>query len=198
MKEYQIDNDNDFLELAYSVGQPVSSRLNHPLIDNLIPLNKQDAHPQSISANFGVKNFPYHTDGAYFPIPPNYIILRYIQGIENPTPTVLCDLNNIGKDDIQLLKHSIWKVRSIKSFYSTILAQDSSFYRFDNCIMQPLNKNNDNSIIFSNIISNLPIQMINWEINKTVVIDNWKYLHSRPQVKIDEINFRILQRIMIL
>jgi hypothetical protein len=198
MMMFQIDNEQDLLELAHSLGHPVPSRLNGPLIDNLIPLNKQDAHPQSLSAKFGVGGFPYHTDGAYFSIPPRFIVLRYIKGIEDPTPTTLCNLTDINGADKQLLKDAIWKVRSIKSFYSTILAQDSSFYRFDNCVMQPLNKANDNSAFFSDIVSNLSTQTINWEINKTIVINNWKYLHNRPEVKDEEVNYRTLQRIMIL
>jgi hypothetical protein len=198
MNEYQIDTDSDLLDLAYSLGHPVSSRLNGTLIDNLIPLNKQDAHPQSLSANFGANEFPFHTDGAYFPMPPKFIILRYINGYENPTPTTVCNLTNISNADKALLQHSIWKVRSIKSFYSTILAQDGSFFRFDNCVMQALNKANDNSTIFSSIVADLPKETINWRINKTVVIDNWRYLHNRPMVKAEEINFRKLQRIMVL
>jgi len=198
MKEYQIDSDSDLLELACSLGQPVSSRLNGPLIDTLIPLNKQDAHPQSLSANFGANEFPFHTDGAYFPMPPKFIILRYIKGPENPTPTTVCNLTDINDDDKRLLQHSIWKVRSIKSFYSTIFAQDSSFFRFDNCVMQPLNKANDNLTIFSDIIADLPTETINWRFNKTVIIENWKYLHNRPMVRAEEVNFRTLQRIMVL
>ena len=198
MIAYIIDREDDLLDLAHSLGQPVSSRLNSPLIDLLTPLQKQNAHPQSLSANFGVNEFPYHTDGAYFIKPPRYIILRYIQGIENPTPTTLCNLTDVSEGDQKLLQHSIWKVRSIKSFYSTILSQDQRFYRFDNGVMQPLNKANDNSTILSSIVSGLPIQTIEWEINKTVVVDNWKYLHNRPKVKPEEVNFRTLQRIMIL
>ena len=198
MNEYQIDNENELLELAHSLGEPVSSRRNGPLIDKLIPLNPFDAHPQSLSANFGTTAFPYHTDGVYFPIPPKYIILRYIQGVENSTPTTICDLNEIKQADKELLQYSIWKVQAIRTFYSSILAQDSSYYRFDSCIMKPLNKANDNSERFLDIVSGLPVQTINWKINKTVVIDNWKCLHNRPAVKAEEVNFRTLQRIMIL
>lgn len=64
--------------------------------------------------------------------------------------------------------------------------------------MQPVDINNDNSIYLKELISSLPKEVINWEINKTVIIDNWNYLHARPEVKENEINFRNLQRIMVL
>lgn len=199
MKEFKIYNDEDFLKLAYEFGKPISSRINGNLIDNLIPIKTEDAHKQSLSANFGTNDFPFHTDGAYFKIPPKFILLRYTNGIPNPTPTILCDLKNINFTDKQILKHSVWKVKSRgSSFYSSILSEDENFFRFDKCIMQPVNIKNDNSKYLENLISSLPKVIINWEINKTVIIDNWNYLHTRPEVQENEIKFRNLQRIMIL
>lgn len=199
MTELNINNDEDFLKLAYELGKPISSRINGNLIDNLIPLKTEDAHKQSLSANFGTSDFPFHTDGAYFKIPPKFILLRYTNGISNPTPTILCNLKNINSTDKQMLKHSVWKVKSrYSSFYSSILSEDEKFFRFDKCIMQPVDIKNDNSIHLEKLISSQPKEVINWEINKTVIIDNWNYLHTRPEVKDNEINFRNLQRIMIL
>lgn len=199
MKEFNINNDEDFIKLAHELGKPIPSRINGNLIDNLTPLEKENAHKQSLSANFGTSDFPFHTDGAYFRIPPKLILLRYTNGISNPTPTMLCNLKNLKPIDKQLLKHSIWKVKSRdSSFYSSILSEDEKIFRFDKCIMQPVDKNNDNSIYIENLISSLPKEVINWEINKTVIIDNWNYFHTRPKVKENEINFRNLQRIMIL
>ncbi|SFI13948.1 P-loop NTPase family protein [Halpernia frigidisoli] len=198
MTELKIDNEDDFLKLACELGRPISSRINGSLIDNLIPLKKENAHKQSLSANFGTSDFPYHTDGAYFKIPPKFILLRYTNGISKPTPTILCNLQNINSFDKQILKHSVWKVKSKdSSFYSSILSEDEKIFRFDNCIMQPIDMKNDNSTHLEKLISSLPKKIINWEINKTVIIDNWKYLHTRPEVKDNEIDFRNIQRIMI-
>ncbi|KFC19165.1 hypothetical protein [Chryseobacterium sp. FH1] len=199
MEELSIKSDEDFLKLAYKLGKPITSRINGFLIDNLIPVRKEEAHKQSISANFGTNAFPFHTDGAYFKIPPKFILLRYINGISNPTPTLVCNLKDITTTDKRILKHSVWKVKSRDlSFYSSILSEDERIFRFDKCIMQPADSKNDNSIYLEQLISTLPKEQINWEINKTVVIDNWNYLHTRPEVKDNEINSRNLQRIMIL
>jgi hypothetical protein len=199
MSELIIESEADLLELAYSLGKPVSSRLNGPLIDNLIPLKKEDAHKQSLSAICGIEPFPFHTDGAYFEIPPRFIILRYIQGIENPSPTIVCNLNKIQNLDKEKLKYSVWKVKSRElTFLSSILSDNEMILRYDKCVMQPMNLQSDNSFFLEKLISEQPKLIINWTQNKTVIIDNWSCLHSRPKVKDDEINFRNIQRIMIL
>lgn len=198
MTEYIINNENDLLDLAYSLGQPVASRVNGPIIDKLIPLNRADAHKQSLSANYGTDNFPFHTDGAYFRIPPRLIILRYISGIEKPTPTVICDLNNIDEESKSILKFSVWKIKSRGTdFLSSILSEDGKIFRYDKCVMRPAVYKNENSEYFENLISNLPKTEINWTFNKTVVLNNWTSLHARPKVRNEEVNYRTIQRIMV-
>lgn len=198
MEELFIKNEDELLELAYNLGKPTPSRVNNPLIDNLVPLQEIDANKQSLSANYGINDFPFHTDGAYFKIPPRYIILRYLQGISSPTPTLLINLEQIKEVDKQNLKFSIWKVKSrSKTFLSTILSDNNDIFRYDQCTMRPLNERNDNRIFFENLIGTLPKTIIEWELNKTVIIDNWKNLHSRPKVKNEEINYRTIQRILI-
>ncbi len=187
------------MELAYSLGNPIASRLNAPLIDNIVPLKKEEAHKQSLSANFGADDFPFHTDGAYFKIPPRYILLRYVKGIENPTSTIVCDLSDIDNEAKMRLKLDMWKVKSRNfSFYSSILSEDGQFYRYDRCIMTPSNNKINNATFIENLVSTKPSKEIEWFPNKTIIIDNWNFMHHRPRVKEAEINFRHLQRIMIL
>lgn len=198
MIDYKIKSEEELLELAYSMGNPMASRRSGVLIDNLIPVEKSHAHPQSLSAKFGVTEFPYHTDGAYFLTPPRFIILRYIKGVKKPTPTNVCDLSAMDYRMKETLQNSIWKVQAQSPFYSSILSHDGEYLRFDTCVMKPINRRNDAHLTFSALVSNSPIQEIEWEMNKTVIINNWRCLHMRPTVHKDEINFRTIQRIMVL
>lgn len=113
MTELIINSDKELIELAYSLGRPISSRVNSSLIDHLVTLNNTDAHKQSLSANFGTGHFPFRTDGTYFKIPPRFIVLRYLKGIQNPTPTVLCDLNQLTDEANEKLKDCIWGASTI-------------------------------------------------------------------------------------
>ncbi len=199
MTELTIESDKELIELAYSLGQPISSRVNSAIIDHLVPIKSSDAHQQSLSINFGIGDFPFHTDGAYFKTPPRYIIMRYLKGTPNPTPTILCDLNKLNSDDKENLKNCIWKVKSRNNdFLSTILSDNETFYRYDKCVMTPVVSKNQNGFYFESLIANLPKKEINWTINKAVIIDNWTNLHTRPKVNEQEINYRMIQRIMVL
>jgi hypothetical protein len=199
MTELTIKSDKELIELAYSLGQPISSRVNSTIIDHLVPTESSDAHPQSLSANFGIGNFPFHTDGAYFKIPPRFIIMRYLNGIPKPTPTVICDLNQLNSEDKGYLKHSIWKVKSRNNeFLSTILSDDETFFRYDRCVMTPVISIKQNESYFESMIDELPKTEINWTINKVVIINNWTTLHTRPKIKEQEVSNRTIQRIMVL
>lgn len=199
MTELTIESDKELIDLAYSLGRPISSRVNSSIIDHLVPIESSEAHQQSLSANFGIGDFPFHTDGAYFKIPPRFIIMRYLKGAQNPTPTVLCDLNQLNSDEKENLKHWIWKVESRDNdFLSTILSEDETFYRYDKCVMSPVLSKNQNELYFESLIAKLHKTEINWTIDKTVIIDNWINLHSRPKVNRNEINNRTIQRIMVL
>jgi alpha-ketoglutarate-dependent taurine dioxygenase len=199
MEELIVKNEAELLALAWSLGKPISSRINSSLIDNLVPLYSSDAHKHSLSATYGIDNFPFHTDGAYFPVPPRYMILRYTQGVEPATPTVFIDLNTIENDIKNKLKYSVWKVKSRKHvFLSSILSANGEVFRYDPCIMTPLNERNNNKVYFENILRSMPKIVVNWQVNKTIIVDNWKYIHSRPEVKNEEINFRTIQRILVV
>jgi len=199
MKELYINSEPELLELAFSLGKPIASRINSPLIDNLVPLRPDDAHKHSLSANFGISQFPFHTDGAYFIKPPRYIILRYVQGVIEPTPTIFVNLEEIENIHKGRLKYPVWKVKSRTStFYSSILSDNDEIFRYDPCVMEPMNDKNNNKTYFENLIMSLPKTVVDWSINKTIIIDNWKNIHSRPEVKAEEINFRTIQRILIV
>ncbi len=195
---YQINNEIQLLELAHSLGQPVPSRRNGLLIDKLIPLPRDQAHPQSLSANFGVQEFPFHTDGAYFTTPPRYIVLRYADGPPNPTPTLICPICNTDNETMENLQFHLWKVRSFEPFYASILSEDGRFFRFDSCIMTPISHKQNNLNQLKSLITKQAVISIDWSVNQTIIIDNWQTLHQRPAVRPDEVKYRTLQRIMIL
>lgn len=49
-------------------------------VQELRPHRALDAAPNTYSGNFGVGEFPMHTDLAHWAIPPRYLVLRCIQG----------------------------------------------------------------------------------------------------------------------
>jgi hypothetical protein len=193
---------DDFLQIAKSLGNILPSRINGPEIDILTPKTKEEAHPHSLSKLYGVHDFPFHTDGAYFLIPPKYILLRYVSGVNNPTPTIIFPIKDEVNDyNIEALKFDIWLVKfRDKNFYVNIasdtLRKGEMIFRFDPGCMKPVTKS---SIGLTSIVKDRIHKQkeIEWFSNKILILNNWHFLHSRPNVLPLEIGFRTLERIMV-
>lgn len=194
-KEKHIDNLTDFINYGKTLGTLIKSRKNGGLLDVLIPKEKDEAKQNSLSKIYGIDEFPFHTDCAYLKTPPKFILLRYIGDIVNPSPTLVKQINFdiLNTQEIDFLFNSIWLVKGQgNSFYSKIIA--NGIFRFDNNIMT-LSSPVEN--IINQILSKTESKIIEWKKNKTVLIDNWTCLHSRPAVREDEKQKRIIERLNI-
>ncbi|MBW1294045.1 hypothetical protein [Aquimarina litoralis] len=194
-KELYIETLEKFLEVGKSFGRLIKSRTDGQYLDTLTPKNQKTINKISLSKIYGTNRFPFHTDCAYLKIPPKYILLRYVGNVENPTPTEIkeIDFNKLNIKEIEFLKNTIWIVKGQKSnFYSKIY--DNGILRYDENIMT-LSSPTENLI--KQILDKLETKTIQWYKNKTIVINNWSSVHSRPLVSKNEINNRILQRLNI-
>jgi alpha-ketoglutarate-dependent taurine dioxygenase len=194
-KELNIETLEKFLEVGKSFGRLIKSRVDGEYLDILTPKNQTTIKKSSLSKIYGTNRFPFHTDCAYLKTPPKYILLRYIGNIETPTPTEIkqLDFNKLNTKEIEFLKNTIWVVKGQKSnFYSKIY--DNGILRYDENIMT-LSSPTENLI--KQILDKLETKIIQWTKNKTILINNWSSIHSRPLVPENEINNRILQRLNI-
>jgi hypothetical protein len=194
---------NEFLTIGGRLGTIIPSRVNGPLVDQLVPKKKEEAHPNSLSRQFGLMELPFHNDGAYFYIPPHYIVLRYVDGIMEPTPTMIIPiLECLQEKDIENLKSDIWIVKGRTfNFYSSILNNaatvDDRMIRFDVGCMKPAYKDSCVRDIINGLAYSDNLIHINWRKGLTLILDNWKILHARPAVREEESNFRTIQRMII-
>lgn len=194
--------DKEFLDLGMSLGNPISSRKHSSFIDILLPKEQHHAHKFSLSSVYGSGKFPFHTDGAYFHIPPKYILLRFCEGDPDGTPTLLLPFYSLlSEEEKSLLRNEIWSVKGRTfNFYVSALEKNlrgKEWLRHDPGCMRLTTKQ---SILLKLIEEKQKSHLsktINWHVGKTIVIDNWKVLHARPKVERREVNIRTLQRIMI-
>lgn len=194
-KEIHIESLEKFLEIGKSYGRLIKSREKGEYLDILSPKKSEVSNKLSLSKIYGINRFPFHTDCAYLKTPPKYILLRYIGSQDNPTPTEIKHLNfnKLNFKEKEFLNNTIWSVKGLKgNFYSKIY--EKGILRYDENIMN-LCSPIDNLI--SQILSKLETEIIHWNKNKTIVINNWTSFHSRPIVSDNEINNRILQRLNI-
>lgn len=195
---FQVDNLDELLTLAKSIGEVIPSRKNsNDLFDTLTIKSKNTANPKSLSALYGDKDFPFHTDGAYLAEPPKYVILRSPKEIKN-CPTIICK-PNFTSTDIKDLMKNVWLVNGGRGkFYTSMIEDNNNDYRmrYDLACMRPaLEDFKSSADIMASIITVSDKEEINWNVNQCIIFNNWKLLHSRADATSS--SDRILERIWI-
>lgn len=172
-------------------------RIEHEILK---PKKSDDTTHFSLSSEYGLDNFPLHTDGAQYSIPPRYIILR--AKTDSETGTTIANAQLLKKLNLwKIIETTTWIVKTdIGNIYTSLfdrhIVEGCEILRYNKQIMRCLN-NKKKSEQVEDAIQNLPIETINWEKNTTLVIDNWKLLHGREQVKDPNYQNRILERLQI-
>lgn len=192
-------NNEELLKMASKYGTPYPDS-NGYLIQKLESKSKDKSLKKSLSFNFGLGKFPYHTDTAFTDLPARYLLLTSV--LNSKTPTNILDfykiINNLSQTEIKIIENSIFALKTPQEsrFVKMIFKFKGTLgVRFDPNIMTPYNKNAKNAIeIIENHISKLKPYEIDWTNNNVIIIDNWRCLHSRSKVIDDK---RILKRIYI-
>jgi hypothetical protein len=194
----------DLLSYAAKFGQPVAPRRYAPLIDRLVPRTVEEARPNSMSAQYGLQALPFHTDAAYFRMPPRLIFLRLAEGASSSADTLLLNLNEIGLSGRQLsnLRRDIWVVRTGPiAFYAPVLGSTAAGawrFRFDLCCMKPALPGASNSrIVLENAFETAKPIAVRWYPERVVVIDNWTTVHARTAVGSNDHRTRALERVLV-
>lgn len=165
--------------------------------DILTP-NKDSDKKITLSKNYGLGGFPFHTDGSHKVIPPKYIILKYNGNKSSNCDTLIYSLYEMMLDRVLVndINKNIYIVKGSRvSFYSSIFTiyGDKYFCRWNPLTMQ----NTLNTMFdFNNNIKKNNVKKIQWVENKIVVINNWNSLHARESVNLSETT-RMLERYSI-
>lgn len=192
--------DEDLINIAKEFG----TIINHPngsIIDYIRPKKKTEALKNTLSYNFEYKEFPLHTDTAFWEIPSRYVLLSCENYSSTATTIIKSEelINLLSIKELSEFKNSIFLVKTQNSnFYTSILSIICNIkcFRFDSNCMRPLN----NSAKISEEIIKEKIQLIEvtriiWNNPKILIFDNWSTLHGRDEVVNDE--KRIIKRIYI-
>lgn len=168
------------LGIASILGTSQQTR-SKALVDRLIPQEKDQAHPKSLSASTGLGVQPWHVDLAHFQTPARYIILACECKGSNPVPTELAYWKSLfdTADQEAALTEPFLVRNGSHSFYATILTRSQQYLRFDPGCMQPVTKGA--KALMSKLSGKKinPALRIDWKPERAVVIDNWRMLHRR-------------------
>ena len=172
-----------------------------PDVQRLIPREKSVEFSNQYSGEFGLKNFPLHTDLAHWTRPPRYFMLRCIQGSPKVS-TTLCPTASItstfGRSRLQT---ALVKPRKTGRYVKSILLnlafspEVKSALRWDSLFLTSMN---NDAHEFRRFMSELGSQFIEERVvlanlGDTLLIDNWCMLHGRDSVPAGET--RIIERV---
>lgn len=175
-------------ELAHALGEPIAFSGNSP-VHTLTPKSTIEASSNTYSGNYGLGEFPLHTDMANWHEPPRYLMLRCVVGSRDVATTVV-DLEPVAKSiGIENLTRALMKPRRRVAGRIGILPlaqpfHDGMIFRWDQRYLQPASRAGE---VYAREFSErlreatiIPFALA--QPGDTVVIDNWKMLHGRAAV----------------
>lgn len=168
------------LDIAYSLGEPRASRRGGKLVDYLIPTEPENAHIRSLSARYGLTEFPWHTDGAHWSTPPRYLVMGCLEADRDASDTLIAEGGAFDLLHSERARTALFRVTNGgNSFYATARDSFGRFYRYDPGCMTPMN---DDAVAIASAMSEGAVHSefkIGWRPGTFLLIDNWRFLHRR-------------------
>lgn len=197
-----VDTPSDLLNVARELGRP-SPAPTGEIVKALTPTESHMARPNSLSAEYGVGEFPLHTDTAFWAIPSRYLVMRVV-GDRRRTTRIL-HFEHVWSTLAPRIRadvlRSVWRTEKRKGgIYCSMnfSARSSRGWRFDSNVMRPMNASARRILTdFANAaIGSDKIVDVMWEETSCIVLDNWQVLHGRGPAPVGE-KARVLLRIYV-
>lgn len=187
----------DTLSLAKEIGTVIQIQ-GLSTVQSLSPRSKVDFPKNTYSGNYGRETFPLHTDLAHWHQPPRYFLLRCI----TPDPDVGTLILPFRKALTNI--SSSTKLRAIfrprrrvenKMFFLRFIQDEVC--RWDPLFIKPENQEAEEVSSMLHDYKNDGVDhLILSRPAQTLIIDNWKVLHGRTDVK-NKKSTRLVERVYL-
>lgn len=153
----------------------------------ILPKSELSAKKNTLSAAFGLNEFPFHSDGATSAIPPKYIYIKFNgdRSSEVKFSIFNTDFLTNSHEFRSIARDALFRVKNgPKSFITSIIKVTSgiTFFRYNPFIMAPLNNSAKQiaELIQEHQIHNKIV--FSPSANSSIIFDNHRVLHSRGSV----------------
>lgn len=162
---------------------------------------QSEARVNTLSHRYGASEFPFHTDFAFRPRPPRYIVLCN-EGHESARETLISNIDQLPIQIVENLTKSTWHLRrQSRSFElgGTLLIDQQRAFRWDNDFLEPANDHALSCLEEVPRLLSSQQRRISWTIpNTVVIIDNWLCAHARgPSASRRDDHTRKLKRLEV-
>jgi len=190
--------DENTLEIAQTIGC-VASLPGIAIVQTLRPCGIETKQKNSYSGNFGMGEFPLHTDMAHWYVPPRFFVLRCVQAAQEVHTNFVPAREIIGSEDHITLKRALFRPRRRLDKRLTVLRLfDNNVFRWDTLFIQPVN--NIAVMLQTRIakcIAGSNIRTVTFESpTDCILVDNWRALHGRSTVAATD-SHRIVERVYL-
>jgi hypothetical protein len=183
------------IEIAESIGTPINvARLlpssGIPTVQSLRPRDINQVSENQYSGHYGLGTFPVHSDLAHWPVPPRYFLLRCVTGSLDVFTDIVPWTGVIDVLGTAVLRKAVFATRSRRIGSSTLVRalsdhQRNQILRWDSVFLRPLNEHARElaSFMLQSTWTRTGNKVLLRGRGDMVVIDNWRVLHGRSEVR---------------
>ena len=171
------------------------------LVQRLVP--RAVSTPNTYSGNFGLGQFPLHTDLAHWRVPPRYLLIRCLKGYRD-VPTLILDGRVLSKQiGAETLTRAVVRSRRPQAGEMRLLRilqreAGEGLLRWDPLYLRPASRIGEIAVadMAKCVAAASPEPAVMAENGDTVIIDNWRMLHGRPAIPANRSD-RCLERVYL-
>ena len=187
-------------DVASNIGK-VQKIDNIPAVQQLRPKDKSESTSNVYSGNYGLGEFPLHSDLAHWAVPPRYLMLRCVVPSSDVCTFLVSAQKTIEQTEKIVVERALFKPRkkisgqlNLLRFYEIESGFDK--YRWDNLFITPDNR--EAKIIDRHMTNyteaNAELRCYYKVPGDTVIVDNWRMFHGRSAV-LETSKDRLIERI---
>lgn len=182
--------DLSTVEAISLIGTPLTLA-GFSTVQKLRPHPASAAAPNTYSGNFGLGEFPMHTDLAHWAIPPRFLVLRCIQGASEVATGVIDGkvlIEDLGNTTLRRTlvqpRRPLGNGKQLLRLLDRLDDYDVPVLRWDSIYLHPASASSKATfdLVSKYINSMTKSEAVLLNRGDTLVIDNWRMIHRRSPV----------------